>query len=88
MSTKSRFMLANETARMARALDGISPADRQFVAETITHFGAEVLDFEEVEVSKDAGLLSLRIERMSEEDRNVVKGVVSRLLAKNKPRRS
>lgn len=87
-STKTSFVLASETAKMARALDGISATDRQFVAETITFLGAEALDTEEVSVSKEAGLLSLRIERMSEADRNVLKGLVSRILAKNKDRPS
>ena len=85
-STKTNFVLATETAKMARALDGITPTDRQFVAETITFLGSEVLDTEEVSVSKEAGLLSMRIERMSEADRNVLKGLVSRIMAKNKER--
>jgi hypothetical protein len=83
-STKTTFVLAAESAKMARALDGISPADRQFVAETIAFLGSEILDTEEVSVAKDAGLLALRIERMSEQDRNVLKGLVSRIMAKNK----
>lgn len=85
-STKTSFVLTAETAKMARALDGISSEDRQFVAETITFLGSEAMDTEEVAVSKEAGLLSLRIERMSEADRNVLKGLVSRILAKNKER--
>lgn len=83
-SQKTSFVLPAETAKMARALDGITPADRQFVAETIGFLGSEVLDTEEVSVSKEAGLLSMRIERMSEADRNVLKGLVSRIMAKNK----
>ena len=83
-SPKTTFCLAAESAKMARALDGISPADRQFVAETIAFLGSEILDTEEVSVAKDAGLLALRIERMSEQDRNVLKGLVSRIMAKNK----
>ena len=83
-SPKMTFVLAAESAKMARALDGISPADRQFVAETISFLGSEILDTEEVSVAKDAGLLALRIERMSEQDRNVLKGLVSRIMAKNK----
>lgn len=85
---KTHFVLATETAKMARALDQISPSDRQFVAETITFLGADLVDTEAVEVDKDAGLLSMRIERMTEQDRNVLKGLVSRILAKNKERRS
>ena len=81
---KTTFVLASESAKMARALDGISAADRQFVAETIGFLGAEALDTEEVQVAREAGLLALRIERMSEADRNVLKGLVSRILAKNK----
>jgi hypothetical protein len=81
---KTTFVLAAESAKMARALDGISPDDRRFVAETIAFLGAEILDTEEVSVAKDAGLLALRIERMSEQDRNVLKGLVSRIMAKNK----
>lgn len=87
-SPKTTFVLAAESAKMARALDGISPADRQFVAETISFLGSEILDTEEVLVAKDAGLLALRIERMSEQDRNVLKGLVSRIMAKNKDRPS
>jgi hypothetical protein len=83
---KTTFVLASESAKMARALDGISPADRQFIAETITFLGSEALDTEEVQVIREAGLLALRIERMSEADRNVLKGLVSRILAKNKDR--
>lgn len=85
-SQKSTFVLAAETAKMARALDGITPADRQFVAETITFLGSEVIDTEDVTVSKEAGILSMRIERMSEADRNVLKGLVSRIMSKNKER--
>jgi hypothetical protein len=85
-TTKTTFVLAAESAKMARALDGISPADRQFVAETITFLGSEVLDTEEVAVAREAGLLALRIERMTEADRNVLKGLVSRIMAKNKER--
>ena len=85
-SPKTTFVLAAESAKMASALDGISPADRQFVAETISFLGSEILDTEEVLVAKDAGLLALRIERMSEQDRNVLKGLVSRIMAKNKDR--
>ena len=84
---KTHFVLPTETAKMARALDQIPPADRQFVAETVTFLGAEVLDTESLDVDKEAGLLSMRIERMSEQDRNVLKGLVSRILAKNKERR-
>jgi hypothetical protein len=87
-SQKSTFVLPAETAKMARALDGITPADRQFVAETITFLGSEGIDTEDVTVSKEAGILSLRIERMSEADRNVLKGLVSRIMAKNKERSS
>jgi hypothetical protein len=83
-AAKLSFVLAAETAKMARALDGITGADRQFVAETITFLGSEVLDTEEVSVGKDAGLLAMRIERMSEADRNVLKGLVSRVMARNK----
>ena len=83
-STKSNFVLPTETAKMARALDGITGADRQFVAEAITFLGSEVLDTEEVNVARDAGLLAMRIERMSEADRNVLKGLVSRIMARNK----
>lgn len=83
-STKTTFVLATESAKMAKALDGISTADRQFVAETITFLGSDVLDTEEVQVTKEAGVLALRIERMSEADRNVLKGLVSRIMAKNK----
>ena len=85
-SSKTSFVLPAESAKMARALDGISQADRQFVAETITFLGSEVIDTEEIQVSKDAGLLSMRIERMTEADRNVLKGLVSRIMAKNKER--
>ena len=85
-SSKTSFVLPAETAKMARALDGISQADRQFVAETITFLGSDVIDTEEIQVSKDAGLLSMRIERMTEADRNVLKGLVSRIMAKNKER--
>lgn len=85
-STKTNFVLTAESAKMARALDGISTVDRTFVAETITYLGSESLDTEEVSVAKEAGLLALRIERMSEADRNVLKGLVSRILAKNKER--
>ena len=84
---KSTFVLASDTAKMARALDGITPADRRHVAETIAVLGSEVLDTEEVSVSKDAGLLAMRIERMSEADRNVLKGLVSRIMARNKEKR-
>lgn len=83
-SAKTHFVLPGETAKMARALDGITTTDRQFVAETITFLGSEVLDTEEVQVSKEAGLLAMRIERMTEADRNVLKGLVSRIMAKNK----
>jgi hypothetical protein len=85
-SQKTNFVLPAETAKMARALDGITPADRQFVAETIGFLGSETLDTEEVTISKEAGLLSMRIERMSEADRNVLKGLVARIMAKNKER--
>ncbi len=84
MAAKSTFVLPADSAKMARALDGIGQADRQFVAETITFLGSEVLDTEEVTVSKDAGLLAMRIGRMTEADRNVLKGLVSRIMAKNK----
>jgi hypothetical protein len=84
MAAKMSFVLPGETAKMARALDGITSTDRQFVAETITFLGSEVLDTEEVQVAKDAGLLAMRIERMNEADRNVLKGLVSRIMAKNK----
>jgi hypothetical protein len=83
-SGKTTFVLASDTAKMARALDGISPAARQLVAETITFLGSEALDTEEVQVAREAGLLALRIERMSEADRNVLKGLVSRTIAKEK----
>ncbi|MBX2801562.1 MAG: hypothetical protein KTR31_28050 [Myxococcales bacterium] len=85
-SSKTSFVLPTETAKMARALDGISATDRQFVAETITFLGSEVIDTEAIEVAKEAGLLSMRIERMTEADRNVLKGLVSRIMAKNKDR--
>ena len=85
-SQKTTFVLASDSAKMARALDGISAADRQFIAETITFLGSEAIDTEEVQVAREAGLLALRIERMSEADRNVLKGLVSRILAKNKDR--
>jgi hypothetical protein len=85
-SQKTTFVLASDSAKMARALDGISGADRQFIAETITFLGSEAIDTEEVQVAREAGLLALRIERMSEADRNVLKGLVSRILAKNKDR--
>ena len=84
---KTHFVLPSETAKMARALDQIDPADRQFVAETVTFLGADPLDTEGIDVDKDAGLLSMRIERMSEQDRNVLKGLVSRILSKSKDRR-
>ena len=86
--SKTHFVLPSETARMARALDQVSAADRQFVAETVTFLGAEVLDTEGVDVDKEAGLLSMRIERMTEQDRNVLKGLVSRILSKTKERAS
>ena len=85
-SQKTNFVLPAETAKMARALDGITPADRQFVAETIGFLGSDALDTEEVSVSKEAGLLAMRIERMTEADRNVLKGLVARIMAKNKER--
>jgi len=85
--SKTSFVLPAESAKMARALDGITQADRQFVAETITFLGSNVIDAEEISVSKDAGLLSMRIERMTEADRNVLKGLVSRIMAKNKERK-
>jgi hypothetical protein len=84
MSIKTSFMLQPETAKMARALDGLPASDHAFVSETLTFLGSEKFDAEEVLVSKDAGLLALRIERMSEADRNVLKGLVSRIMAKNK----
>lgn len=83
-SGKATFLLSAESAKMARALDGISAADRRHVAETIAVLGADVIDTEEVEVSKDAGTLALRIERMSDADRNVLKGLVSRMMARGK----
>lgn len=83
-SAKVSLVLPTETAKMARALDGITGADRQFVAETITFLGSEVIDTEEVTVARDAALLAMRIERMSEADRNVLKGLVSRIMARNK----
>lgn len=85
-SQKTNFVLPAETAKMARALDGITPQDRQFVAETIGFLGSDALDTEEVAVSKEAGLLAMRIERMTEADRNVLKGLVARIMAKNKER--
>ncbi|MEQ1572192.1 MAG: hypothetical protein ABMA64_41585 [Myxococcota bacterium] len=83
---KATMLLTSESAKMARALDGISTADRDFIAETLTFLGSEALDTEEVQVAREAGMLALRIERMSEADRNVLKGLVSRILAKNKER--
>ena len=71
---------------MARALDGISQVDRQFIAETITFLGAGDLEVEPVEVTRESGQLAMRIERMTEQDRNVLKGLVSRIMAKNKDR--
>lgn len=85
-SQKTNFVLAAETAKMARALDGITTADRQFVSETIGFLGSDAIDTEEVTISKEAGLLAMRIERMSEADRNVLKGLVARIMAKNKER--
>lgn len=85
-SSKTPFVLPTETAKMARALDGISATDRQFVAEMITYLGSDVLDTVVVEVAKEAGLLSMRFERMSEPERNVIKGTVSVIMAKNKDR--
>ena len=49
MSTK--YMLPVETAKMARALDGLTTDDRTFVTETITFLGAEDLETEEVALS-------------------------------------
>ncbi|MEQ1508076.1 MAG: hypothetical protein ABMB14_37955 [Myxococcota bacterium] len=82
--SKTTFVLVAESAKMARALDGISSADRQLVAETASRFGSEAIDTEEVQVSREAGMLAMRIERLSEADRNVIKGIVSRLMAKAK----
>jgi len=84
---KGDYILPVETAKMARALDGLTDADRQFVTETITFLGSEDLDTETVTVSVEAGVLSMRIERMTEADRNVLKGLVSRIMAKNKDSR-
>lgn len=83
----TKYMLPVETAKMARALDGLTADDRTFVTETITFLGADALETEEVSVSKEAGLLAMRIERMTEADRNVLKGLVSRIMAKNKESR-
>ena len=85
MSTK--YMLPVETAKMARALDGLTAQDRSFVTETIAFLGAEDLETEEVTVKPEAGKLAMRIERMTEADRNVLKGLVSRIMAKNKETR-
>ncbi len=85
MTTK--YMLPVETAKMARALDGLKAEDRTFVTETISFLGAEDFEVEEVTVSAEAGKLSMRIERMTEADRNVLKGLVSRIMAKNKESR-
>ena len=84
---KVPFVLSPETAKMARALDGISGPDRQLVEDTITHLGGELIEADTVQVTREAGLMSIAIERMSEQDRNVLKGLVSRLMAKNKERR-
>lgn len=84
---KGDFILPVETAKMARALDGLTDADRQFVTETITFLGSEEIATETVSVSVEAGNLSMRIERMTEADRNVLKGLVSRIMAKNKDSR-
>ena len=73
----AKYMLPVETAKMARALDGLTPED----------LGADALEVEEVAVSPESGLLSMRIERMTEADRNVLKGLVSRIMAKNKESR-
>ena len=83
----TRYMLPTETAKMARALDGLTTEDRTFVTETIAFLGADDFDLEEVSVSAQAGLLAMRIERMTEADRNVLKGLVSRIMAKNKENR-
>jgi hypothetical protein len=79
-----KFVLPVETAKMARALDGLAPEDRAFVGETIAFLGADSIETEEVAVSVEAGQLSMRIERMTEADRNVLKGLVSRIMARNK----
>jgi hypothetical protein len=84
---KATFLLSAESAKMARALDGITAADRRHVAETIAVLGSDAIDTEEVDVSKDAGTLALRIERMSDADRNVLKGLVSRMMARGKEKR-
>lgn len=86
-TSKGNFILPVETAKMARALDGLTQADRQFVTETISFLGSDAIDTEEVSVSVEAGKLSMRIERMTEADRNVLKGLVSRIMAKNKESR-
>jgi hypothetical protein len=83
-SGKATFLLSAESAKMARALDGITNADRRHVAETIAVLGSDAIDTEEVEVTKEAGTLALRIERMSDADRNVLKGLVSRMMARGK----
>lgn len=80
----AKFVLPVESAKMARALDGLSPEDRTFVSETIAFLGADGIDTEEVTVSPEAGVLAMRIERMTEADRNVLKGLVSRIMARNK----
>ncbi len=86
MSTSAtKYMLPVETAKMAR--DGLTPEDRTFVTETIAFLGAEDLETEEVTVGPEAGKLAMRIERMTEADRNVLKGLVSRIMAKNKETR-
>jgi hypothetical protein len=85
MTTK--FLLPVETAKMGRALDGLTKEDRTFVTETIAFLGAEALETEEVVCTPEAGVLAMRIERMAEADRNVLKGLVSRIMAKNKETR-
>jgi len=84
---KGDFILPVETAKMARALDGLTAADRTFVTETISFLGSDDIDTDTVSVSVEAGRLAMRIERMTEADRNVLKGLVSRIMAKNKDTR-
>lgn len=86
-ASKGSFILPVESAKMARALDGLTDADRQFVTETISFLGSDAIETEEVSVSVEAGRLAMRIERMTEADRNVLKGLVSRIMARNKETR-
>lgn len=86
-AAKGSFILPVESAKMARALDGLTDDDRKFVTETIAFLGSDSIESEEVSVSLEAGKLAMRIERMTEADRNVLKGLVSRIMARNKETR-